>query len=208
MAQSVSFFFWTFYFSGAAHPIFFGNLVCFQMIPEIHPKKKTAENSPPTSSKPPSWGPKEKDDDTRHRAGESSDSSRGHEKLPSLKLTWNLKRRFLLETIIFRCYVSFREGTQFRSLRPIESGILGSSLWWILILQGSYNWILGIKQCIFMVNFEEFPIDSAALFGLVSFLMTPPILVVERFFDMNFTYGWFVCRKLLFRRTQCFGSLS
>ena len=35
-------------FSGAAHPNF-GNLVCFQMIPEIHPKKDTAENSPPTS---------------------------------------------------------------------------------------------------------------------------------------------------------------
>ena len=35
----------------------------------------------------------------------------------SLKLTWHLKidpwkRRFLLETIVFRCYVSFREGTQ------------------------------------------------------------------------------------------------
>ena len=25
-----------------------------------------------------------------------------------------------------------------------------------------------------MVKFEEFPIDSATLFGLVSFLMTPP----------------------------------
>ena len=36
--------------------------------------------------------------------------------LPPLKLTWNLKmkpckRRFLLETIIFWCYVSFREGS-------------------------------------------------------------------------------------------------
>ena len=36
--------------------------------------------------------------------------------LPSLKLTWHLKitpwkRRFLLETIVFRCYVSFREGS-------------------------------------------------------------------------------------------------
>ena len=35
--------------------------------------------------------------------------------IPSLKLTWHLKihpwkRRFLLETIIFGCYVSFREG--------------------------------------------------------------------------------------------------
>ena len=35
--------------------------------------------------------------------------------LPSLKLTWPLKidpwkRRFLLETTIFRCHVSFREG--------------------------------------------------------------------------------------------------
>ena len=34
--------------------------------------------------------------------------------IPSLKLTWHLKinpwkRRFLLETIVFRCYVSFRE---------------------------------------------------------------------------------------------------
>ena len=36
--------------------------------------------------------------------------------IPSLKLTWHLKRtpckkRFLLETIIFRCYVSFRKCT-------------------------------------------------------------------------------------------------
>jgi len=35
--------------------------------------------------------------------------------LPSLKLTWPLKidpwkRRFLLETTIFRCFVTFREG--------------------------------------------------------------------------------------------------
>ena len=174
MAQSVSFFFLNILFFRGSTSHFLRQFGVFSNDPGNPPEKKTAENSPPTSSKPPSWGPKEKDDDTRHRAGESSDSSRGHEKLPSLKLTWNLKRRFLLETIIFRCYVSFREGTQFRSLRPIESGILGSSLWWILILQGSYNWILGIKQCIFMVNFEEFPIDSAALFGLVSFLMTPP----------------------------------
>ena len=38
----------------------------------------------------------------------------GNFRVPSLKLTWHLKitpwtRRFLLETIIFRCYVSFRE---------------------------------------------------------------------------------------------------
>ena len=38
--------------------------------------------------------------------------------IPSLKLTWPLKidpwkRRFLLETTIFRCYVSFREGIAF-----------------------------------------------------------------------------------------------
>ena len=37
--------------------------------------------------------------------------------IPSLKLTWHLKihpwkRRFLLETIIFGCYVSFREGNK------------------------------------------------------------------------------------------------
>ena len=57
----------------------------------------------------------------------------GH--LPSLKLTWPLKidpwkRRFLLETTIFRCYVSFRKGNDvflgsshwgFQSLNPIGS---------------------------------------------------------------------------------------
>ena len=43
--------------------------------------------------------------------------------LPSLKLTWHLKitpwkRRFLLETIIFRGYVSFRECSQIGSWNP------------------------------------------------------------------------------------------
>ena len=49
------------------------------------------------------------------------------------KLTWNLKmdpwkRRFLLETIIFRCYVSFREGKTFLPVPSIDQhGFLPAS---------------------------------------------------------------------------------
>ena len=152
MAQSVSLFFEHFFFRGSTSQL--RQFGVFSNDPGNPPEKRHGWKLPPDVVWRTSWGPKEKDDDTRHRAGEVSDSSRGHEKLPSLKLTWNLKmtpwkRRFLLETIIFRCYVSFREGTQFRILRPIESGILGSSLWWILIFWGVIPLNLElIKQCI------------------------------------------------------------
>ncbi len=53
--------------------------------------------------------------------------------LPSLKLTYPLKidpwkRRFLLETIIFRCYVNFREGKKFKD--PLKSWDLKSLMVW------------------------------------------------------------------------------
>ena len=50
---------------------------------------------------------------------------------PSLKLTWHLKihhwkRRFLLETIIFGCYVSFKEG-KFQGVISITGSLFASS---------------------------------------------------------------------------------
>ena len=78
--------------------------------------------------------------------------------IPSLKLTWHLKithwkRRFLLDTIIFRCYVSFREcilvklwylqdwhrylhkGIQFpRALHPRSTVMLKRYPWYSMML--------------------------------------------------------------------------
>ena len=55
--------------------------------------------------------------------------------LPSLKLTWHLKidpwkRKFLLETIIFRCYVSFRECTSCFRSRIVGPGVPFRSVEW------------------------------------------------------------------------------
>ena len=111
MAQSVSLFFEHFFFRGSTSQL--RQFGVFSNDPGNPPEKRHGWKLPPDVVWRTSWGPKEKDDDTRHRAGEVSDSSRGHEKLPSLKLTWNLKmtpwkRRFLLETMIFRFHVKFR----------------------------------------------------------------------------------------------------
>ena len=76
--------------------------------------------------------------------------------LPSLKLTWHLKitpwkRRCLLETIIFRCYVSFREcrgGGVFPRMGMAFSYTL---------LGGGFNYLVGIFRLILgeMIHFER-----------------------------------------------------